>query len=132
MAVVSGQYGQVAIGSSCVAEVDEWSIDKEAILHEFGTCTSPGDGGTDVLAGRRKHSCTFKGLLDATSGNEIEDYFEEGDTVTLKLYYTAQRYYTGQVVIGALTVGAVDIKDGAPVPWNASGMCKGLFTKASD
>lgn len=132
MAIVSGQYGQVQIGSSCIAEIDAWTIDKEAVLHNFGTCTSPGDGGTGVVAGRRKHSCTFKGLLDATSGNEVEDYFEEGDTVTLKLYYTAARYYTGSVVIGTLTVGEVDINEGAPIPWNASGDCNGLFTKASD
>lgn len=132
MAGVSGQYGKVNIGASCIAEVDKWTIDKECILHNYATCTSPGDGGTAVLAGRRKHSCSFEGILDATSANEIEDYLEEGDTVTLKLYYTATRYYTGSVVIGTLNLGEVDIVDGAPVRWSASGDVNGLFTKASD
>lgn len=128
MAAASGQYGKVTIGASCIAEVDKWSVDKESILHEFATCASPGDGGTDVIAGRRKHSGRLEGIYDPADA--IEDYLEEGDTVTLKLYYTATQYYTGSCVIGTLNIPEVDITEGAPVRWEATFKVRGLLTKA--
>jgi len=127
MAAASGQYGKVEIGASCIAEVDKWSVDKECIVHEFATCASPGDGGTDALAGRRKHSGRMEGIYDVDDA--IENYFEEGDTVTLKLYYTATKYYTGSCVIENLNIPDVDITEGAPVRWEATFKVKGLLTK---
>lgn len=128
MAGASGQYGKAEIGSSCIAEVDSWSLSKECILHDYATCESPSDGGTAVLAGRKKHSGSMAGIYDPDDA--IEDYFEEGDSITLKLYYTASKYYTGTAVIENLTIPDVDITEGAPVRWEASFRANGLFTKA--
>lgn len=132
MAAVSGQYGKVVIGSSCIAEVDKWSADRECIVHDYATCTTPGNGGMGRLAGRRRHQVNVEGILDATSGNEIEDYMEEGDTVTLKLYYTATRYYTGSGVVESVNVPDVDIVEGAPVRWTSVVKIHGLLSKSSD
>lgn len=128
MAAASGQYGSVKIGSSCIAEVDKWSVNKECIVHLFATCESPGDGGTDAIAGRRKHSGAMEGIYD--TADPIENYIEEGDTVTLKLYYTAALYYTGSCVIENLNIPDVDIVEGAPLRWSATFKVKGLLTKA--
>lgn len=122
---ISGQYGAVKIGSSCVAEANKWTLDKEATLHEFATCSTPADGGMGVLAGRKKHSGSAEGLFDPT--DPIENYFDEGDTVTLKLYVNATKYYQGSAVIEKLTIGDVDIQDGAPVPWSMTFKANGLF-----
>lgn len=129
MAAASGQYGSAQIGSSCIAEVDRWSLNKECILHDFATCETPSDGGTAVIAGRKKHSGTLAGIYDPNDA--IEDYFDEGDSVTLKLYYTASLYYTGTAIIENLQIPDVDIAEGAPVRWEASFRANGLFTKSA-
>lgn len=122
---ISGQYGSVKIGSSCVAEANKWTLDKEATLHEFATCKSPAGGGMAVLPGRKKHSGSAEGLFDPD--DPIENYLEEGDIVTLKLYVDATHYYQGSAVIEKLTIGDVDIQEGAPVPWSFSFKANGLF-----
>lgn len=130
MPAVSGKYGSVKIGSSCVAEADKWSITKECVIHEYATCETPGTDFFGKLAGRRRHSGTMEGIYDPD--DPIEDYFDEGDEVTLKLYYTASKFYTGSVIIENLTIPDVDIQDGAPVRWTASFQVNGGLTKSSD
>lgn len=127
MGAVSGQYASVKIGSSCVAEANKWSVDKECTVHQYATCLSPSDGGTDALAGRKKHSGSLEGLFDPN--DPIENYFDEGDTVTLKLYVSASKYYSGSCVIEKLTIDA-DVEEGAPVKWSATFKVKGLLTFA--
>ena len=123
---ISGQYASAKIGASCVAEANGWSLSRECTVHEFATCQTPSDGGMGAIAGRRKHGGTMKGLYDPT--NKVDDYFDEGDTVTLKLYVDATNYYQGSAVIEKLDIPDVDVKDGAPVEWNASFKANGLFT----
>lgn len=127
MAAASGQYGSVKIGTSCIAETDKWSVEKECIVHDFATCETPGDGGMGRLAGRRRHQGSMEGIYDPDDA--IEDYIEEGDTVTLKLYYTASKYYTGSAVIETLNIPDVDITEGAPLRWTATFKVIGLLTK---
>lgn len=126
MAAVSGKYGSVKIGSSCVAEVDNWRVSKQCILHDYATCETPGDEGTGVVAGRRKHSGSMGGIYDPT--DPVENYFEEGDSVVLKLYYTATKYYQGTAYIEELSIPNVDIVEGAPVRWEATFRVHGLLT----
>lgn len=128
MTAISGQYGKAEIGASCIAEVDSWSLNKECILHDYATCESPSDGGTAVLAGRKKHSGSLAGIYD--DADPIEDYFDEGDSVTLNLYYTASKFYTGTAVIENINIPDVDITEGGPVRWEASFRANGLFTKS--
>lgn len=128
----SGQYGAVQSSSgTCIAEANKWSLSKECILHEFASCETPADGGMDVVAGRRRHSGSISGLYD--SEDPPEDWFEEGDAVTLKLYIdTAEgTYYEGVAVIEKIDIGEVDIQEGAIVPWSASFKARGLFTLVS-
>lgn len=129
MSATSGQYGTAKIGSgsSCIAEVDKWSISKSCVLHDYATCETPGNGGMGVLAGRRRHSGSMSGIYDPS--DPIESYINEGDTVTLKLYYTAAKYYTGTCVIETLNIPDVDIYEGAPVRWDSTFRVHGLLTK---
>ena len=129
MSAISGQYAAAKAGTSCIAETDRWSLVREAILHDYATCNTPGDGGMGVLAGRRRHTGTLSGIYDPT--DPIEDYFEEGDTVSnLRLYISASVYYGGTAVIESLTIPEVDITEGAPVRWDAAFRAHGLFVKA--
>ena len=123
----SGQYASVkSEAGSCIAEANAWTLDKECILHEFATCETPGDGGMDVVAGRKRHSGSFSGLYDTE--DPPEEWFDEGDALTLKLYVDADVYYEGVAVIEKITIGEVDIQEGAIVPWSASFKARGLFT----
>ena len=128
MTAVSGQYGCVKIGSSAITEVDTWSLSRQCVVHEYATCSTA--SGTNALAGRRKHSGSMGGLQ--SSSDPIENYFEEGDSVTLKLYWTATNFYSGTAVIETLDIEDVDITEGAPVRWSSNFKANGLFTSGSD
>lgn len=128
MTATSGQYGAVKIGTSCIAEVDRWSVTKACILHDYATCETPGNAGMGVLAGRKRHTGRMSGIYDPD--DPVEDYFDEGDSVVLLLYYTTAKYYTGTCMIEELTVPDVDIFEGAPVRWEATFRVHGLLTKA--
>lgn len=128
MTAVSGQYASAHDGSSCIAEVDRWSLVREAILHDYATCHTPGDGGMGVLAGRRRHTGTLSGIYDPD--DPVEDYFEEGDRLpNLQLYVAAGKGYSGEAVIESLTIPEVDITEGAPIRWDAAFRAHGLFTR---
>jgi hypothetical protein len=124
MSAVSGQYATAKIGSDCVKECDGWSLNRECIVHEYATCETP-TSGTAALAGRRKHSGTLKGILDPA--DSVDAQFEEGDTITLKLYVTASIYYQGEAVIESVNIEEVDITEGGPIRWSASFKANGLF-----
>ena len=107
MTAVSGQYGCVRIGSSVVTENDQWSLSRQCVVHQYATCSTPGNTGTAALAGRRKHSGSMGGIQ--CDDDPIENYFNEGDSVVLKLYWTAQRWYEGTAIIENLDIEEVDI-----------------------
>lgn len=128
MPAISGQYASANIGSSCIAEADRWSLNREAVLHDYATCSTPAGGGMAVIAGRRRHTGSLSGIQDPD--DPIEDYFEEGDTVpSLRLYVAANKYYSGEAVIESITIPDVDITEGAPIRWECSFRANGLFTK---
>lgn len=127
MPATSGQYGCAKIGASTIAEVDKWSLSKEAVIHEYATCETPGTQYFAYLAGRKRHSGTMEGIYDPD--DPIEDYFNEGDTIVLLLYYTTSLYYTGTVIIEKLEIPDVDITEGTPVRWTASFKVVGPMTK---
>lgn len=124
----SGQYASVkSEAGSCIAEANAWTLDKECILHEFATCETPGDGGMGVVSGRKRHSGSISGLYDPA--DPPEEWFDEGDRLTLKLYVDNVEgvYYEGIAVIEKVTIGEVDIQEGAIIPWSASFKAHGLF-----
>lgn len=67
----------------------------------------------------------MNGMQDPS--DPIENYFKVGDAVTLKLYYTASKYYTVPARILKVHV-ETDIDDGSPVPWDADFAITGAWT----
>jgi hypothetical protein len=123
MAAVSGQYGKIAIASSTVTECTYWSFDRMANDQSYSSCATAGY--KKRVAGVKDGSGNLKGFQDPS--NAIETYFEEGDLVTLLLYYTASKYYTVPAMITKLHVEA-DIGEGALVPWEADFGINGAWT----
>jgi hypothetical protein len=58
----------------------------------------------------------MNGLQDPA--DPIENYFVEGSSVTLLLYYTAAKFYSVPAIIEKLNIED-DIAEGTPVPWTA-------------
>lgn len=124
----SGQYAKFTLGSgSCVAECDGWSFDREVNLEEIATCSSPAGGGVENFPGRAKHYGTAKGVL--RQGDEIENYFDEGDEITARFYYSATKYWGGTIIIGKLSIQEVDIPGGKAIRWTCDWKAQGLLTK---
>jgi len=123
MTAVSGQYGQIQIGSSDVTECTYWSFDRMANEQTYASCAT--EGYKKRVPGVKDGSGSLKGFQDPT--DPIETYFEEGDLVTLKLYYTATKFYSVPAMITKLHV-ETDIAEGALVPWEADFGCNGAWT----
>lgn len=123
MGTVSGQYGKIVIGSSNVTECSYWSFDRTAAEHAYASCST--NGYKKRVAGTKDGSGNLKGFQDPS--NAIETYFVEGDLPTLKLYYTAAKFYTVPCMITRLHVEC-DIDDGAIVPWEADFGINGAHT----
>lgn len=123
----SGQYAKFTLGGSCVAETDGWAFSRECILEEIATCSSPGTGGVVNFPGRKRHSGTAKGVL--RQGDEIENYFDEGDEVSARFYYSATKYWGGTIIIGKIDIEEVDIKEGKAIRWNVDWKAQGLLAK---
>jgi len=114
MAAVSGQYGQIQIGSSDVTECTKWSFKRSAGEQAYASCAT--GGYKKRVAGTKDGGGSLEGFQDPD--NAIETYFEEGDLVTLKLYYTASKFYSVPAMITGLDVEC-DIQEGGLVPWSA-------------
>lgn len=114
MAAVSGQYGQIKVGSSNLTECMFWSFDRTAADHAYASCAT--GGYKKRVAGTKDGTGNLKGEQDPA--NPIETFFVEGSLATLLLYYTASKFYTVPAMITRLHV-ETDIDDGAIVPWEA-------------
>jgi predicted secreted protein len=123
LATVSGQYGKIVIGSSNATECSYWSFDRTAAEHAYASCAT--NGYKKRIAGTKDGSGSLKGFQDPAA--PIETYFVEGDLVTLRLYYTASKYYSVPAMITRLHIEN-DIDDGAIVPWEADFGINGAWT----
>lgn len=115
MAVASGQYGTIKIGSSALVECMGWTWTRTVADHAYASCNT--SGFKKRVAGTKDHSGTMNGKMDLAV--EMEDYFDEGDLVTLNLYVNTTDYYIVPAMITELTV-EVDIDEGDIIPWSAS------------
>ena len=115
MAAVSGQYGKISIGASNVAECQSWSWSRSIADHAYASCATAGF--KKRVAGTKDHSGSLGGVLDPA--DPVEDYFDEGDLVTLNLYVTATAYYIVPAMITELGV-EVNVDDGDIIKWTAS------------
>lgn len=123
MATVSGQYGAIKIGTSNIVECMNWTFERRAAEHAYASCAT--GGYKKRIAGTKDGSGTLKGLQDST--DPIENYFIEGNSLTVRLYWTASKYYGVPAVINVLRT-ETDIDDGAPVPWEADFGVNGAWT----
>jgi hypothetical protein len=123
MATVSGQYGSIKIGSSNLVECMNWTFDRKAAEHAYASCNT--GGYKKRIAGTKDGTGTIRGLQD--SADPIENYIIEGSSVTLRLYWTAAKYYSVPAIVNSLKT-EVDIDDGAPVPWDADFGANGAWT----
>lgn len=123
MGAVSGQYGSIKIGSSNLTECMFWSFDRSVADHAYASCAT--GGYKKRVAGTKDGTGNLKGEQDPT--DPIENYFVEGSSVTLRLYYTAAKFYSVPAMITRLHVEN-DIDDGAIVPWEADFGINGAHT----
>ena len=123
MATVSGQYGAIKIGTSNIVECMNWTFERRVAEHSYASCAT--NGYKKRIAGTKDGSGTLKGLQD--SADVIENYFIEGSQLTIRLYWTAAKYYSCPVQINVLRTEA-DIDDGSPVPWEADFGANGGWT----
>lgn len=128
MAAISGEYAKITIGSSNVVECMAWTFNRTVNTHPYRTCSTTG---TDLkvytkrVAGGHDGTGNVKGLQ--SDSDPIENYFVEGDFVTLRLYYHTAKYYSVPAVIAKLNVEG-DRDSGAPIPWDADFEANGQWT----
>lgn len=115
MAAISGSYGKVMVGTSNAPECTQWSWSRTVSDHAYASCATAGF--KKRVAGTKDHSGSIGGKFD--SADSPEDYFDEGDLVTLNLYVSTTAYYIVPAMITELSV-EVNIDDGDIIPWTAS------------
>lgn len=111
---VSGQYGKIVISASTIAECTKWTWDEEIAESKFASCSTSGE--RSRVAGTKDSTGTLEGVLDPA--DDIHNYFDAGDAVTLKLYYTATKYHSVPALI-LKTSMEVDIEEGSVIRWKA-------------
>lgn len=115
MAAVSGSYGKIMIGASNVVECTGFDWERSVADHAYASCAT--SGFKKRVAGTKDHSGTLNGKFDPA--NDISDYFDEGDLVTLNLYVSTTAYYIVPAMIINVSI-SVDIDEGDIIPWTAS------------
>lgn len=99
MAVLAGNAGKVQVGSSTVAEIDQWSLN---IDRNLTNTQSFGDTWEESTATLGKFSGTFQGRYDNTDTNghiALQNAALAGTTVSVKLYVDATHYFSGSVFL---------------------------------
>lgn len=115
MPTISGQYGSIKIGSSAVQECTSWTWSRSVQEHAYASCAT--GGFKKRVAGTKDHSGSLEGKLDLDQS--VEDFFDEGDIVTLNLYVSSTAFYVVPAMITELSI-EVDIDEGDIVPWSAN------------
>ena len=114
MAAASGQYGKIMIGGSTLIECTGWSFDRSVAEHVYASCAT--SGYKKRVAGTKDGTGELRGVLDPA--DPIEGYINEGDQVTLLLYFTAAKYHSVPAQINNISV-EVDVEEGEIVRWTA-------------
>lgn len=99
MTALSGVNGNVKLSTNTVAEIDNWDLDIGRDLHDT---TAFGDVAKEFTAGIYEWSAKCSGRLDMTDTNgqlAIHTAMLSGATVSLRLYETATKYWSGTAYI---------------------------------
>lgn len=115
MSVLAGTLAKVMIGSSNVQDCQRWSWSRSVVSNAYASCST--SGFKKRLPGVKDHSGSIGGLFDEAA--PPEDYFDEGDLVTLLLFVNSTDHYIVPAMIEELSVEA-DNNEGDLIPWDAT------------
>jgi len=120
---VSGQFGDVKIGSTQISEVCKWNFNPKANNPAY---SSNKTGGYKArVAGIKDGSGAIEGKWDPA--NPATAVIDVATLVTLKLYLTATVFYSVPAIIDALKID-VDIDTGDIVSFSADFSTNGAWT----
>lgn len=114
MAVITGTDAKVVIGGSNIVDCQGWSWERTVTENAYASCST--SGFKKRLPGVKDHSGSINGLFDPES--PPDDYFDEGDLVTLLLYVNSSAFYSVPAMIITLSVEANN-DEGELIPWSA-------------
>lgn len=123
MAAASGQYGQILVSGSTLAECTEWTMNEEVQDHRYASCST--SGWYQRVAGTKDTTGTCGGIFDPT--DPIHDYVGVGDHVTLLLYTSATIYHSVPAQINSIETN-VNIEDGEIIRWTINWGGNGSIT----
>jgi predicted secreted protein len=102
---LAGKSGKVMIGTSNVSEIKNWSVDTGADMLED---TVLGDEWKTFIAGLKEWSAKAEGLFaldtDTNGQTALQNAYLSGTPVTLKLYVSPTKFYSGFALISSLSV----------------------------
>lgn len=124
---LSGKDGLVKSGSTTIALITGWEMQKEAVTTRFASSDSAGYKAT--VAGVKDMTGSIEGMLDTAASTGGQPLMAEGVSGSLKLYFDATRFWTVPAVIKNFKVGKVDIDDGKVIPFTANFESNGTYTE---
>jgi hypothetical protein len=107
MAGESGKNGKVLVGSTTVAEVTGWTLNRTSNNPSWGSSSVAGE--KQRVAGVKDATGSFDFKYDPA--DRIHSAISEGDAVTLNLYTNATDYFVVPAVVDGITY-TVDMNDG--------------------
>ena len=121
---ISGKNGKVTVASTDIGDVTKWSLDLESNNPAYASNST--SGVKKRVAGVKDSSGSIEYKLDSAAALPLA----AGDTVTLKLYINASKYYQGDVIIDKVGV-VTDIDTGEIVAQTAQFSGNGAWTPPS-
>jgi hypothetical protein len=79
-----------------------------------------------TVGGTKRHNGSFRGYIDPD--DNLENYFEVGDDVTLLLYVNASLWHIVPVTINTINV-QTDVEEGTPIPYEVNFVGNGAWTE---
>lgn len=118
----SGKGGSVRLAATSVGEILDWTLDKDAVVDEFGTSES--SGYQKAIAGRKRAQVTFNGKFDSAAVFPAL----EGASATLQLYLNATELYSIPAVIKSIQVKC-DMNTGVANTISGVAVSHGAYTE---
>lgn len=123
MAVESGQFGKIAIGSSDLNDIRDWSFDMDPSNKLYSSSSTPSHKKT--VPGVKAGKVNFNMYFDVEE--DVHATIKGGDLVTLLLHTDATRKFTVPARIGPVRVN-VAIEEGDPIEVSVEADTHGAWT----
>lgn len=102
---LAGKAGKVMIGTANVAEIKNWSLDTSVDMLDD---TVLGDSWKTFIAGLAEWSASAEGVFavdtDTNGQTALQTAYLAGTSVTLKLYVSANKFYSGTAYISNMSI----------------------------